>query len=283
MKTYSDINELQNALLAERVALNKIAFVPTMGNLHEGHLSLVRRAQEEADCVVVSIFVNPLQFGPNEDLDKYPRTLAEDKRKLESCGVKFLFTPQVEDIYPEGMANHTVVSVPVVSEGHCGGSRPGHFDGVSTIVTKLFNIVQPDVAIFGEKDFQQLAVIRKMVNDLCMPLQIVGAPTCRAEDGLALSSRNQYLTGEQRQLAPALYQTLQHARQQLENGANPASVSDDAVKRLTDSGFRVDYFNISDARTLKAIGEKTREIVILAAAFLGQTRLIDNVSFPLNH
>lgn len=259
-----------------------IAFVPTMGNLHEGHLALVRRAKAEADIVVVSIFVNPLQFGANEDLDKYPRTMDDDQKKLTQEGVDFLFTPSVEDIYPWGMKNQTTVSVPNLGHFHCGSSRPGHFDGVTTVVNKLFNIVQPHIAVFGEKDFQQLAIIRKMVNDLCMPVKIIGAATGRAEDGLALSSRNQYLTANERQNAPELRRTIEWAAQALAQGVKIASVQQQATNKLTSKGFSVDYFNICDADTLDAVTNVSREIVILAAAFLGQPRLIDNQTCPLN-
>ncbi len=284
MKTYSLISELQDALLGAVTNGQKLAFVPTMGNLHEGHLSLVKRAKQEADKVIVSIFVNPLQFGPNEDLDKYPRTLEDDKHKLIDEGVDFLFTPVVEEIYPHGMADQTQVSVPFITENHCGSSRPGHFDGVSTVVAKLFNIVQPDVAIFGEKDFQQLAVIRKMVEDLCIPIEIIGSATGRAEDGLALSSRNQYLNAKEREIAPLLYKTLLESQKALLSGIDTADeISRKAIQTLMNAGFNVDYFNICDAYTLKEIDAKTRNIVILAAAFLGQPRLIDNVSFTIDH
>ena len=284
MQTYSLISELQDALSRGLANGRKLAFVPTMGNLHEGHISLVKRAKKEADAVIVSIFVNPLQFGANEDLDKYPRTLEADKEKLVSAGVDFLFTPAVEEIYPEGMASQTQVCVPFITEDHCGASRPGHFDGVSTVVTKLFNIVQPDVAIFGEKDFQQLAVIRKMVNDLCIPVEIIGSPTGRAENGLALSSRNQYLNEAAQKTAPLLYQTLLESQKALQSGSSsPATIAEKATKTLEDAGFRVDYFNIVDADNLKKINDKAQKVVILAAAFLGKTRLIDNVCFTIDH
>ncbi len=283
MKTYNTINELQEQLLSEDTVDKKLSFVPTMGNLHEGHLSLIRLAKQQSDCVIASIFVNPLQFGANEDLDKYPRTLVEDQKKLSAEGVDYLFTPQVEEIYPEGMESHTQVCVPNISEKHCGASRSGHFDGVSTIVNKLFNIVQPDIAIFGQKDFQQLAVIRKMVNDLCMPIEVIAAPTGRSNDGLALSSRNQYLNDVERQIAPLLYQTLQDSQQQLiDTDKDLKDINDAACKHLNDAGFNVDYFNICDAVTLEPATENSKQIVILVAAFLGQTRLIDNVYFPLN-
>lgn len=281
MQTFTTIAELQNAL--QTVADQSIALVPTMGNLHEGHLSLVSKAQTLADIVVVSIFVNPLQFGANEDLDKYPRTLAEDQKKLKNAKVTYLFTPNVEEIYPNGQAQQTQVSVPSITDCHCGKSRPGHFDGVSTIVCKLFNIVQPDVAVFGEKDYQQLAVIRKMVADLCMPIEVIGVPTYRNEQGLALSSRNQYLSVTERNTATALYQTLVSCKNALLAQQSPiAAIIEKAVKNLEEQGFKVDYFNICDAYSLQTADPTSDEIVILAAAFLGNTRLIDNIHFSLN-
>lgn len=283
MQTYSLINELQSALQVANKIGQKLAFVPTMGNLHDGHLSLIKRAQQEADTVIVSIFVNPLQFGPTEDLDKYPRTLEADKQKLIQAGVDFLFTPTVDEIYPQGMAQQTQVCVPFITQNHCGSSRPGHFDGVSTVVSKLLNIVQPDVAVFGEKDFQQLAVIRKMVDDLCIPVEIIGSPTGRAADGLALSSRNQYLSAQERLIAPLLYQTLL-ASQKAMQGADTSTdqIVLNATETLENAGFRVDYINICDAQSLATITPETQQIVILAAAFLGQPRLIDNVSFSID-
>src|SRR5690554_5257006 len=218
MNTVHSVAQLRAALARARQENKRVGLVPTMGNLHEGHIALVEMALQRTDYVVVSIFVNPLQFGANEDLDSYPRTLAEDQRKLLDAGAHLIFAPNVSEMYPEGMAGHTLISVPVVSEGLCGASRPGHFDGVSTVVSKLLNMVQPDVAVFGEKDFQQLAVIRKMVQDLCLPIQIMGAPIVRATDGLALSSRNGYLDDAQRRAAPALHQTLQYIEQQLLTG-----------------------------------------------------------------
>ncbi|HWV11153.1 MAG TPA: pantoate--beta-alanine ligase, partial [Pseudomonas sp.] len=209
MNTVKTVRELRAAVAQARAEGKQIALVPTMGNLHAGHAALVEKASQRADFVVASIFVNPLQFGPNEDLATYPRTLAADQDKLVEAGCHLLFTPDVDEMYPQGMQGQTLVSVPGVSEGLCGASRPGHFDGVSTVVTKLFNMVQPDLAIFGQKDFQQLAVIRTLVRDLNMPIQIIGEPTVRAEDGLALSSRNGYLSAEQRAVAPTLYRGLE--------------------------------------------------------------------------
>jgi pantoate--beta-alanine ligase len=254
-----------------------------MGNLHEGHLDLVRKARQLCDIVVVSIFVNPLQFGPSEDLDNYPRTLAADKEKLFSEGVQVLYAPAVEEIYPEGMECQTQVRVPDLSETLCGSSRPGHFDGVSTVVNKLFNIVQPHVAVFGEKDFQQLSIIRKMVKDLCLPVQIVGVATARDEDGLAKSSRNGYLSADQRHIAPLMHQTLNSCREAIACGFdNFLQLESHARMKLLRAGFEPDYFAVRDARTLRAVTPDTEEIAILAAARLGSTRLIDNVRLSLN-
>lgn len=283
MRTFTRSTQLQTALRTLREAGQRIAFVPTMGNLHEGHLDLVRKARQLCDVVVVSIFVNPLQFGPSEDLDAYPRTLSADKEKLFSEGTHILYAPGVEDIYPEGMAAQTIVSVPDLGDTLCGSSRPGHFDGVTTVVSKLFNIVQPDVAVFGEKDFQQLSIVRKMVTDLCMPITVIGVPTARDGDGLALSSRNGYLTAEQRAVAPLLHQTLINCREAIACGFdNFLQLESHARMKLLQAGFEPDYFAIRDARTLRAVTEKTEEIAILAAARLGSTRLIDNVRLALN-
>ena len=283
MKTYSTTASLRATLNAARRAGKTVSFVPTMGNLHEGHLRLVRRARQLGDVVVVSIFVNPLQFGANEDLDSYPRTLAADKEKLFAEGVQCLFLPQVEEIYPEGMDLHSKVSVPDLSERHCGASRPGHFTGVTTIVNKLFNIVQPDSAVFGEKDFQQLSVIRKMVRDLCMPIDIVGVATARADDGLALSSRNGYLSDQHRRSAPVLHRVLQECREAIACGYDSyRELEQHAVLTLREAGFEPDYFAICDAGSLREVGPQTEEVVILVAAKLGSTRLIDNVTLNLN-
>jgi len=283
MRTCTNNSALQSAIRGYRDSGQTIAFVPTMGNLHEGHLDLVRKAHELADIVVVSIFVNPLQFGANEDLDGYPRTLAADKEKLFSEGTQVLYAPDVTQIYPEGMAAQTQVRVPDLADTLCGSSRPGHFDGVTTVVTKLFNIVQPDVAVFGEKDFQQLSIIRKMVTDLYMPIRIIGAPTARAEDGLALSSRNGYLSSDQRRIAPLIHETLASCREAIACGFdNFLQLESHARMRLLQAGFEPDYFAIRDARTLRDVTEETEEIAILAAARLGKTRLIDNVRLSLN-
>ncbi len=283
MRTYNSSASLQSALGAFRCNSQRIGFVPTMGNLHEGHLELVRKAHTLCDIVVASIFVNPLQFGPNEDLDAYPRTLAADKEKLFAEGVQVLFAPGVADIYPQGMDAQTIVHVPDLGDTLCGSSRPGHFDGVTTVVSKLFNIVQPDVAVFGEKDFQQLSIIRKMVADLCMPIEIIGVATARDEDGLAKSSRNGYLTAEQRKVAPLLNRVLRDCREAVACGFdNFLQLESHARMQLLQAGFEPDYFEIRDARTLAPVTENTEEIAILAAARLGKTRLIDNVRLALN-
>lgn len=283
MRTYKSNGQLKSALSRFRQNGQSIAFVPTMGNLHEGHLDLVRKARGLCDIVVVSIFVNPLQFGPNEDLDAYPRTLAADKEKLFSEGVQVLYAPGVKEVYPDGMQAQTQVRVPDLSETLCGSSRPGHFDGVTTVVSKLFNIVQPDVAVFGEKDFQQLSIVRKMVRDLCIPVQIIGVATTRDEDGLAKSSRNSFLSAAQRDIAPVMHQTLNSCREAIACGFdNFLQLESHARMKLLQAGFEPDYFAIRDARTLRTVNEDTEEIAILAAARLGSTRLIDNVRLALN-
>ena len=280
MNTVKTVRELRAAIARARAEGKRIGFVPTMGNLHSGHVALVEKASQRADFVVASIFVNPLQFGPNEDLAKYPRTLAADQEKLVSAGCHLLFAPTPEEMYPQGMDNQTRISVPVVSEGLCGGSRPGHFEGVATVVAKLFNMVQPDLAIFGEKDFQQLAVIRKLVRDLNLPVQIFGEPTVRADDGLALSSRNGYLSAEQRQMAPQLFATLKDMADSICGGRDDFSrLTLDGLKHLEKAGFRPDYLEIREAGSLRPAQAGDKELVILVAAYLGTTRLIDNLAF----
>lgn len=279
MRTVHTLKELRTMLRGYRLKGKRIALVPTMGNLHEGHISLVRRASETADIVVTSIFVNPMQFGANEDLDTYPRTLQEDQDALDKAGSTLVFTPSNSEIYPEGLARQTRVIVPEVSEGHCGASRPGHFEGVATVVTMLLNMVQPDVAVFGEKDFQQLAVIRKLTRDLMIPVEIIGAPTIREEDGLAKSSRNGFLSPAERAIAPVVYQTLNDAAEKIRQGRTDYNVIEwEANQVLLNAGLRPDYFNIASSLTLKPATEEDRELVLLVAAFLGTTRLIDNLS-----
>lgn len=280
MRTLREIPPLREALDEFRRRGQRIALVPTMGNLHDGHLALVAEARRRGDVVVATIFVNPLQFGAGEDLDAYPRTLAEDQAKLEEAGCDLLFAPETTTLYPRGLAAQTRVCVPEVSEGLCGGDRPGHFDGVATVVTMLFNLVQPDVACFGEKDYQQLAVIRRLVTDLHLPVEVVGVPIVRAADGLALSSRNGYLDAEQRATAPALYRTLCALRDALEAGGEVAPALDDGLARLREAGFAPDYLELRDA-DLGPVTTTTRDAVLLAAARLGPTRLIDNLSLTL--
>lgn len=254
-----------------------IAVVPTMGNLHDGHLSLLERARSVADCVVCTIFVNPAQFGPEEDIDSYPRTLDADLEKLRAAGVDFVFTPGVDAMYPEG--DQTRVRVPELSLGHCGQSRPGHFDGVATVVCKLLNLVQADYAVFGEKDYQQLAVIRRMVKDLFIPTKVLGAPTRRADDGLALSSRNGYLTADERALAPMLYQQLRITRDAILSGAEDwRQLEQDAQSALAAAGWDPDYYNIARQCDLQPAGPTDHGIVIMAAARLSRARLIDNLT-----
>lgn len=257
-----------------------IALVPTMGNLHEGHLKLVDLAKRYADKVVVSIFVNPMQFGKNEDLDNYPRTLEADCQALAERGVAGVFAPQVSDIYPRGLDVQTVIEVPQISDILCGASRPGHFRGVATIVAKLFNMVQPQYAVFGEKDYQQLQVIRLMVKDLSLPVDIISAPTERALDGLALSSRNGYLSHQERQQAPQLYATLQQLQKCLQHGEEDAkSVLQDGAQQLTTLGFKVDYLELRRPSDLQVATPDDNDLVLLVAAYLGTTRLIDNLQF----
>jgi len=283
MNTVKSVRELRAAVAQARAEGKQIAFVPTMGNLHAGHAALVEKAAQRADFVVASIFVNPLQFGPSEDLDKYPRTLLADQEKLVEAGCHLLFTPDVEEMYPNGMDGQTRVSVPGVSEGLCGASRPGHFEGVATVVSKLFNMVQPDLAIFGQKDFQQLAVIRTLVRDLNMPIQIIGEPTVRAEDGLALSSRNGYLTTEQRESAPVLYRTLREMAAAIQAGERDyAKLIHAAQAQHSAAGFRSDYLEVREANSLRPACADDRQLVILVAAFIGSTRLIDNLAFDLD-
>ncbi|MCW2269656.1 Pantothenate synthetase [compost metagenome] len=283
MNTVKTVRELRAAVARARSEGKRIGFVPTMGNLHSGHAALVTKAAQRADFVVASIFVNPLQFGPSEDLDKYPRTLAADQETLLQAGCHLLFAPTVEEMYPDGTAGQTRVSVPQLSEGLCGASRPGHFEGVATVVNKLFNMVQPDLAVFGQKDFQQLAVIRALVRDLNMPIQIIGEPTVRADDGLALSSRNGYLNEEQRATAPALYRVLSAMAAAIEQGTRdyPALIAG-SQEQLIAAGFRPDYLEVRQALSLRPATADDRDLVILVAAFLGATRLIDNLHLNLD-
>jgi pantoate--beta-alanine ligase len=258
----------------------RVVFVPTMGNLHDGHVSLIEAARRHGDRFVASIFVNPMQFGPNEDFAHYPRTPAQDARMLAEAGCDLMFMPEVGEIYPNGADQATRVEVPGISSILCGEFRPGHFEGVATVVAKLFHIVDPEVAIFGEKDFQQLTVIRRMVADLCLRVQIVGAPTVREADGLAMSSRNQYLDAEQRKLAPAIYRQLKQAVAALEAGERDFAKIEAAGRAALDGlGFRTDYFAVRDAGSLAPARPDTTKFVVLTASRLGKARLIDNVQF----
>ncbi|EFD7687891.1 pantoate--beta-alanine ligase [Escherichia coli] len=260
-----------------RMEGKRVALVPTMGNLHDGHMKLVDEAKARADVVVVSIFVNPMQFDRPEDLARYPRTLQEDCEKLNKRKVDLVFAPSVKEIYPNGTETHTYVDVPGLSTMLEGASRPGHFRGVSTIVSKLFNLVQPDIACFGEKDFQQLALIRKMVADMGFDIEIVGVPIMRAKDGLALSSRNGYLTAEQRKIATGLYKVLSSIADKLQAGERDLDeIITIAGQELNEKGFRADDIQIRDADTLLEVSETSKRAVILVAAWLGDARLIDN-------
>ncbi|MDY6457615.1 pantoate--beta-alanine ligase [Acinetobacter faecalis] len=280
MKIESTIQGLSESLKTARTNQKIIGLVPTMGNLHQGHLNLVREARKKCDIVVVSIFVNPIQFGPNEDYDSYPRTLEQDSKLLEEVGCDYIFAPTVEQMYGN-QPRLTNISVSGITADLCGLQRPGHFDGVAVVVTKLFNIVRPEIAFFGEKDFQQLAVIRQFVRDLNMPIEIVGVPIARAEDGLALSSRNGYLSEEHRKTAPIIHQSLKLAEQDLQQGKKLADVLENIKSTLTQAGFVIDYV---EARTpeLQKIEEFNQNIVLFIAAKIGTTRLIDNLQVQHN-
>lgn len=278
MQQIDTIDALRAQRAQWRQAGETLAFVPTMGNLHEGHLTLVEQAKTRADRVIVSIFVNPLQFGANEDLDRYPRTLQADLRKLQSMGVDAVFTPAVDEVYPRGLAAQTVVSVPGFSSILCGEKRPGHFEGVATVVSKLFNMVQPDVAVFGKKDYQQLQVIRFMVEDLCMPIDIVGVDTKREASGLALSSRNGYLTPAERQQAAVIYQSLQHIAHAIEQGESVSAAIEKTLTSWEAVGLTPDYLQVRRQGDLQNPSETDQELIILAAAYIGNTRLIDNLA-----
>lgn len=276
MQTFHQPEALQQALRDCRQQGKKIAFVPTMGNLHQGHITLVDNARQHADIVVVSIFVNPMQFDRPDDLERYPRTLENDQQLL-GAKADFLFAPAASTLYPSGLGEQTSVHVPGLSELLEGASRPGHFQGVTTVVSKLFNLVQPDVACFGEKDFQQLAIIRKMVSDLNYAIEIIGVPTVRANDGLALSSRNGYLSVLERQQAPRLNQIMAGMAQQLQTGNRDyQAIISDAETTLVQEGWRPDGIAICDAETLLPLHATSKKAVILMAAWLGQARLIDN-------
>ncbi len=283
MRLISELDELRAAIRGARDHGSRIALVPTMGNLHDGHLGLVRRAQSLVEFTIVSIFVNPFQFGPNDDFQSYPRTLDKDQAALFEMGVNLLFTPDAKTIYPFGENDTTHVEVSSLSGDLCGVSRPGFFRGVATVVNMLFNMVQPDIAVFGQKDYQQSLVIRRMVSDLFLNVDIVIEPTAREADGLALSSRNRYLTPSERAAAPRLQKTLEETRTALMAGnRNFADLEDAGVLSLEQAGFRPDYLSIRQANNLAVPTAETRELVVLAAAWLGEARLIDNVSMTLS-
>ncbi len=278
MLVVHDKQELSERLAEWRHNDERIALVPTMGSLHAGHLALVELAREHADRIVVSIFVNPTQFGRGEDFDEYPRTLELDKRRLKTTAADMIFAPDVETVYPFGIENATTVSVPRLTENFCGASRPGHFDGVTTVVARLFALIQPDVAVFGQKDYQQQLVIRHMAEDLNLPISIITSKTIREDDGLALSSRNNYLTEEQRAKAPLLYEILGSVGEELQNGRrNFSELESVANQKLVDAGFDVDYFAIRRALNLEIPDRDCDDLVVLAAVHLGEARLIDNI------
>ena len=260
-----------------RQSNKRIALVPTMGNLHEGHMTLVDEAKARGDVVVVSIFVNPMQFERPDDLERYPRTLQEDCEKLNKRGVDLVFAPSPAEVYPKGLSTQTQVDVPVISPILEGASRPGHFRGVSTIVSKLFNLVQPQVACFGQKDFQQLALLRTMVEDMGYDIEIVGVPTVRAKDGLALSSRNGYLTSDERKTAPQLYKIMNALAERLSQGERHIDeMLQETAQQLREAGFTPDELFVRDAKTLQNLSVDSTSAVILMAAWLGKARLIDN-------
>lgn len=273
------IKALRETVRAWRRGARVVALVPTMGNLHDGHLNLVRRAQREADRVVVSIFVNPTQFAPGEDYAAYPRTFAQDRASLEAVGADAVFAPPVEEVYPRGPEQATRVEVGGLSDILCGASRPGHFVGVATVVSMLFNMVTPDMAVFGEKDYQQLAIIRRMVRELHIPVQVLGEPTTREASGLAMSSRNRYLDEQERARAPALYRSLREAAEALSAGERDfRKLEDRGWQQLEQAGMQPDYFSVRCQGDLGAPEQATRAFVVLAAARLSRARLIDNVT-----
>ncbi|MEJ2760937.1 MAG: pantoate--beta-alanine ligase [Gammaproteobacteria bacterium] len=282
MQVCYDLDSLRTAITGWKRHGGRIALVPTMGNLHEGHLSLLHQARELADHSVVSIFVNPIQFGHGEDYERYPSTLEADRVKLEATGLDLLFAPDLAQLYPGGTGEDTRVTVPGLSSILCGRFRPGHFSGVATVVTKLFINVQPDIALFGEKDYQQLLVIRRLVRDLCMPVEVMGMPIVREADGLAMSSRNAYLTPAERRRATLLYQSLTAAAEALRQGGRDlATIERAGTERLAEAGFRPEYFSIRRNQDLGEPGPGDRDLRILVAAWLGEARLIDNLRVAL--
>ena len=282
MITHDTIAGLREQVRAWRSAGERIGFVPTMGSLHAGHMSLLSAARYRADRVIASVFVNPLQFGPGEDFERYPRTPEDDRQLLQEAGCDLLFLPGVDEIYPAGRQSATRISVQPLSGILEGAHRPGHFDGVATVVAKLFGIVQPDLAVFGEKDYQQLAIIRRMTTDLDIPVEIVGAPTVRSPDGLAMSSRNRYLSAEERALAPRIHATLRAVAERLAAGQRDfATLAEWGIGELRAAGMQPDYLEIRDAASLLEPVADARELVILTAARLGRARLIDNLRVAL--
>ncbi len=278
MEVVSTRDEIRELCEGWRHHGEHVALVPTMGNLHSGHLSLVELAREHAERVVVTVFVNPTQFGVGEDFDDYPRTIKRDSQRLRKCDADVLFTPDVETVYPFGIEHATVVSVPGLTRNFCGASRPGHFDGVTTVVARLFALVQPDVAVFGQKDYQQQLVIRHMTTDLSLPVRIITVATVREDDGLAMSSRNSYLTDEERAVAPELYKALQAIGKELQDGKRDfAGLEETASRELAGKGFEPEYIAIRRAQNLDDPDRDCDELVVLAAAGLGKARLIDNI------
>lgn len=282
MKVFHTVSGLRDDLNKHRREGLRIGFVPTMGNLHDGHLALISQARETNDIVVCSIFVNALQFGLNEDWDKYPRTYLSDCDKLRASGCDYLFHPDDIEMYPNGLDTQSRVICPTMTDVLCGASRPGHFEGVTTVVSKLFNIVQPDEAVFGIKDYQQLAVIRRMVQDLCMPVQISAAPIHREADGLAMSSRNSYITDDERPKVKVLKHSLEWVAEQIKAGEKDfAGLQARAAQQIVDAGFAVDYLTVSNSKTLDPAANDDLEITILGAMFTEAARLIDNLSVVL--
>jgi pantoate--beta-alanine ligase len=281
MQIIEQISNLRGEINLWRQQGLKIAFVPTMGNLHQGHMTLVEKAKLVADKVVASIFVNPMQFGVNEDISNYPRTMAADQEQLITAGCDLLFTPTPAIIYPKGLGQQSYVEVPNVSQNYCGESRPGHFRGVTTVVCKLFNLVQPDVACFGLKDYQQVQVIQTMVEDLSMPIEIIAVETVREASGLALSSRNNYLNKEEKNIAPALSKNLKWLAQAIRSNDDFVGLAQKAARNINIAGMKTDYIHICHARTLQPASKDDKELVILAAAHCGKARLIDNLQVTL--
>jgi pantoate--beta-alanine ligase len=283
MKIIQSPLDIQQQMLALKAQGKTIGFVPTMGNLHQGHLSLIEIAKQKSDISVASIFVNPMQFGEGEDLDSYPRTMSEDIRKLESLNVDYLFTPSNESIYPLGKDSHTSVEVNRMTDTLCGASRPGHFRGVTTVVNILFNIIQPNIAVFGKKDYQQYQVIKAMVKDLMLPIEIIGGEILREANGLAMSSRNGYLTVQEKTRASQLRKIILQTAEQLKQGKESIdAIKQMATEQLESSGFKKDYFEIVNQLDLADAKASDKKLLISAAAWMGKPRLIDNMELEIN-